>query len=221
MTVCFGRTRVVVPCGDGRMKVFNLVQQAVTRYRKAIAKVRLGAPGVGPGVEGAGGVWRGQQHWKEEEKEQEEEEGKAPGSTWRFLEREEGGGGGGERDSRRPGRASLAPPPRPAGGQGCPLGPRDGPDETLGEIGLAGVGRAFGPGRGRVLLCVRGAGRSGLDAPPTQLRGRANPARGLAAAPRPLAHRGGGSGKFLVPEEFHGRGPFLVFLPWPRAREEL
>ncbi|XP_040848522.1 partitioning defective 3 homolog isoform X14 [Ochotona curzoniae] len=38
VTVCFGRTRVVVPCGDGRMKVFNLVQQAVTRYRKAIAK---------------------------------------------------------------------------------------------------------------------------------------------------------------------------------------
>ncbi|XP_005083511.1 partitioning defective 3 homolog isoform X11 [Mesocricetus auratus] len=38
VTVCFGRTRVVVPCGDGRMKVFNLIQQAVTRYRKAVAK---------------------------------------------------------------------------------------------------------------------------------------------------------------------------------------
>ncbi|XP_075406421.1 partitioning defective 3 homolog isoform X8 [Tenrec ecaudatus] len=38
VTVCFGRTRVVVPCGDGHMKVFNLIQQAVTRYRKAIAK---------------------------------------------------------------------------------------------------------------------------------------------------------------------------------------
>nr|XP_055164616.1 partitioning defective 3 homolog isoform X21 [Nyctereutes procyonoides] len=38
VTVCFGRTRVVVPCGDGRMKVFSLIQQAVTRYRKAIAK---------------------------------------------------------------------------------------------------------------------------------------------------------------------------------------
>ncbi|XP_010598579.1 partitioning defective 3 homolog isoform X13 [Loxodonta africana] len=38
VTVCFGRTRVVVPCGDGNMKVFNLIQQAVTRYRKAIAK---------------------------------------------------------------------------------------------------------------------------------------------------------------------------------------
>uniref|UniRef100_A0A8C0XES9 Par3/HAL N-terminal domain-containing protein n=1 Tax=Castor canadensis TaxID=51338 RepID=A0A8C0XES9_CASCN len=39
VTVCFGRTRVVVPCGDGHMKVFSLIQQAVTRYRKAIAKV--------------------------------------------------------------------------------------------------------------------------------------------------------------------------------------
>ncbi|XP_062067195.1 partitioning defective 3 homolog isoform X8 [Lepus europaeus] len=38
VTVCFGRTRVVVPCGDGRMRVLSLVQQAVTRYRKAIAK---------------------------------------------------------------------------------------------------------------------------------------------------------------------------------------
>uniref|UniRef100_E0CXD3 Par-3 family cell polarity regulator n=1 Tax=Mus musculus TaxID=10090 RepID=E0CXD3_MOUSE len=40
VTVCFGRTRVVVPCGDGRMKVFSLIQQAVTRYRKAVAKPR-------------------------------------------------------------------------------------------------------------------------------------------------------------------------------------
>ncbi|XP_066483891.1 partitioning defective 3 homolog isoform X1 [Tiliqua scincoides] len=38
VTVCFGRTRVVVPCGDGSMKVLSLVEQAVTRYRKAIAK---------------------------------------------------------------------------------------------------------------------------------------------------------------------------------------
>ncbi|XP_074938587.1 partitioning defective 3 homolog isoform X19 [Phalacrocorax aristotelis] len=38
VTVCFGRTRVVVPCGDGNMKVFSLIQQAVTRYKKAIAK---------------------------------------------------------------------------------------------------------------------------------------------------------------------------------------
>ncbi|KAM4605482.1 partitioning defective 3 homolog isoform 2-T2 [Polymixia lowei] len=38
VTVCFGRTRVVVPCGDGNMKVHGLIQQAVMRYKKAIAK---------------------------------------------------------------------------------------------------------------------------------------------------------------------------------------
>uniref|UniRef100_A0A8B9XSN4 Par3/HAL N-terminal domain-containing protein n=1 Tax=Bos mutus grunniens TaxID=30521 RepID=A0A8B9XSN4_BOSMU len=47
VTVCFGRTRVVVPCGDGHMKVFSLIQQAVTRYRKAIAKVRGWELGIG------------------------------------------------------------------------------------------------------------------------------------------------------------------------------
>lgn len=40
VTVCFGRTRVVVPCGDGNIKVHCLIQQAVMRYKKAIAKVR-------------------------------------------------------------------------------------------------------------------------------------------------------------------------------------
>ena len=34
------RTRVVVPCGDGNIKVHTLIQQAVMRYKKAIAKVR-------------------------------------------------------------------------------------------------------------------------------------------------------------------------------------
>ncbi|XP_053324202.1 partitioning defective 3 homolog isoform X2 [Spea bombifrons] len=38
VTVSFGRTRVVVPCGEGNLKVSSLIQQAVTRYRKAIAK---------------------------------------------------------------------------------------------------------------------------------------------------------------------------------------
>ncbi|KAK2105143.1 hypothetical protein P7K49_014657 [Saguinus oedipus] len=47
VTVCFGRTRVVVPCGDGHMKVFSLIQQAVTRYRKAIAKGGGGGDGAG------------------------------------------------------------------------------------------------------------------------------------------------------------------------------
>ncbi|XP_060778464.1 partitioning defective 3 homolog isoform X4 [Neoarius graeffei] len=38
VTVSFGRTRVVVPCGDGNIKVRSLIQQAIMRYRKAIAK---------------------------------------------------------------------------------------------------------------------------------------------------------------------------------------
>ncbi|XP_029985292.1 partitioning defective 3 homolog [Sphaeramia orbicularis] len=38
VTVCFGRTRVVVPCGDGNIPVHTLIQQAVLRYKKAIAK---------------------------------------------------------------------------------------------------------------------------------------------------------------------------------------
>ncbi|XP_051554292.1 partitioning defective 3 homolog isoform X2 [Myxocyprinus asiaticus] len=38
VTVCFGRTRVVVPCGDGNVKVHTLIQQAAVRYRRAIAK---------------------------------------------------------------------------------------------------------------------------------------------------------------------------------------
>uniref|UniRef100_A0A672J900 Partitioning defective 3 homolog n=1 Tax=Salarias fasciatus TaxID=181472 RepID=A0A672J900_SALFA len=38
VTVCFGRTRVVVPCGDGNIKVHSLVEKAAMRYKKAIAK---------------------------------------------------------------------------------------------------------------------------------------------------------------------------------------
>ncbi|KAJ8010324.1 hypothetical protein DPEC_G00073860 [Dallia pectoralis] len=38
VTVCFGRTRVVVPCGNGHIKVHSLVEQAAMRYKKAIAK---------------------------------------------------------------------------------------------------------------------------------------------------------------------------------------
>ncbi|XP_072432219.1 partitioning defective 3 homolog isoform X6 [Chiloscyllium punctatum] len=38
VTVCFARTRVVVPCGNGAITVHSLIQQAVTRYRRAIAK---------------------------------------------------------------------------------------------------------------------------------------------------------------------------------------
>ena len=39
VTVCFGRTRVVVPCGDGNIRVSDLIEQAAMRYKKAIAKV--------------------------------------------------------------------------------------------------------------------------------------------------------------------------------------
>lgn len=39
VTVCFGRTRVVVPCGDGNITVSDLIEQAAMRYKKAIAKV--------------------------------------------------------------------------------------------------------------------------------------------------------------------------------------
>uniref|UniRef100_A0A4W4F8N3 Par-3 family cell polarity regulator alpha, b n=1 Tax=Electrophorus electricus TaxID=8005 RepID=A0A4W4F8N3_ELEEL len=38
VTVCFGRTRVVVPCGDGNVQVHTLIQEAAARYRRAIAK---------------------------------------------------------------------------------------------------------------------------------------------------------------------------------------
>jgi len=44
VTVCFGRTRVVVPCGDGNIKIHSLIQQATMRYKKAIAKVSRKTP---------------------------------------------------------------------------------------------------------------------------------------------------------------------------------
>lgn len=46
VTVCFGRTRVVVPCGDGNIKVHSLIDKAAMRYKKAIAKVSPVCPGV-------------------------------------------------------------------------------------------------------------------------------------------------------------------------------
>lgn len=36
---------MVVPCGDGNIKVYNLIEQAAMRYKKAIAKVSQ-RPGV-------------------------------------------------------------------------------------------------------------------------------------------------------------------------------
>lgn len=39
VTVIFGETRVVVPCGQGEFLVSELTEKAVTRYRKAAGKV--------------------------------------------------------------------------------------------------------------------------------------------------------------------------------------
>lgn len=43
VTVCFGSTRVIVPCGRGEILVRDLIQQAITRYKKATGKVSLAA----------------------------------------------------------------------------------------------------------------------------------------------------------------------------------
>ena len=40
VTVCFGSTRIVVPCGSGEISVGDLQQKACIRYRRAIGKVR-------------------------------------------------------------------------------------------------------------------------------------------------------------------------------------
>lgn len=39
VTVCFGSTRVIVPCGRGEILVKDLIHQAITRYKKATGKV--------------------------------------------------------------------------------------------------------------------------------------------------------------------------------------
>lgn len=39
VTVCFGETRVVVPCGQGEFLVSELIDRAITRYRKATGRV--------------------------------------------------------------------------------------------------------------------------------------------------------------------------------------
>lgn len=49
VTVCFGRTGIVVPCKDGQLRVRDLTQQALQRYRKAQEKVSAGG---GPGPAG-------------------------------------------------------------------------------------------------------------------------------------------------------------------------
>ena len=39
VTVCFGKTKVVVPCGEGNLFVRELVDKAVQRYRSVLGKV--------------------------------------------------------------------------------------------------------------------------------------------------------------------------------------
>ena len=39
VTVCFGSTRVVVPCGEGNFLVKDLISKAIPRYKKATGKV--------------------------------------------------------------------------------------------------------------------------------------------------------------------------------------
>lgn len=152
VTVCFGRTRVVVPCGDGHMKVFSLIQQAVTRYRKAIAKVRGRGRGRGAG---RGGGREG------------------AGSIWRFLGREEGGRGG-ERESAAPGPARRRPPPALPAAKFCAPPTRE--RSPGGRVGprRAGPGRAPHPG-GR---CGAAWGQAPLALP----EARAQPARTLSPA---------------------------------------
>ena len=41
VTVCFGSVRVVVPCGEGDFHISELIEKAVTRYKKAIGQVRI------------------------------------------------------------------------------------------------------------------------------------------------------------------------------------
>uniref|UniRef100_A0A674JYA8 Par3/HAL N-terminal domain-containing protein n=1 Tax=Terrapene triunguis TaxID=2587831 RepID=A0A674JYA8_9SAUR len=40
VTVSFGKTGIVVPCKDGRLRVRDLTQQALQRYLKTKEKVR-------------------------------------------------------------------------------------------------------------------------------------------------------------------------------------
>lgn len=45
VTVCFGRTGIVVPCKDGQLRVSELTQQALQRYLKTRDQVRDAAGG--------------------------------------------------------------------------------------------------------------------------------------------------------------------------------
>lgn len=50
VTVCFGRTGIVVPCKEGQLRVRELTQQALQRYLKTREKVSAGARSGGAAV---------------------------------------------------------------------------------------------------------------------------------------------------------------------------
>jgi len=41
VTVCFDSVRVIVPCGNGDLTVCELIERAVSRYRKATNKASV------------------------------------------------------------------------------------------------------------------------------------------------------------------------------------
>lgn len=142
------------------MKVFSLIQQAVTRYRKAIAKVRgRGRTGRGGwGREKGGGGEGGGRGGGGRRRDQ-------YGASWKG---EEGDGGeAGKGKVRRPGRASRAPPAPGCGRQSSPRGP--------GRWG----GRGRSPGERPAAPPWRSAARLSLGAPAA---GRAS-ARGARSEP--------------------------------------
>lgn len=52
VTVCFGRTGIVVPCKEGQLRVRELTQQALQRYLKTRDKVSAGAGRCGAAAAG-------------------------------------------------------------------------------------------------------------------------------------------------------------------------
>ena len=39
VTVCFGNTSVIVPCGDGKLLISELIDKAIFRFKKAKGRV--------------------------------------------------------------------------------------------------------------------------------------------------------------------------------------
>lgn len=163
---------MVVPCGDGNMKVFSLIQQAVTRYKKAIAKVR----GAGSGARDQYGASRSG----------EGSEGESPGCPAAALGAGPGATGGGRARTLRGAcarRRRGEPDGRRAGG-GRPLrGSQRGPSAApRGRGRLAGLGPLFadvwrGGGGPRGCRCgerpsLAGKGARGLAVPGLPRGGR-------------------------------------------------